>query len=120
MEWNRSLRCQELAKTAGRQRGTPNRATYELAAKLDKLGCDTILGIAEIAMSPETTSELRVRCNAELAHYVHAKRKAVEIRPEDDHENPRDHRTHWCLDFLGHRCTRAGDAHTFIPSAGMY
>jgi len=86
VEWNRSLRCQELAKTAGRQRGTPNRATYELAAKLDKLGCDPILGIAEIAVSPETPPDLTVRCYAELAQYVHAKRKAVEIRPGDDHE----------------------------------
>ena len=66
-----------LAKTGGRQRGTPNRKTHELVEKLDKLECDPIAGIAQIAMAPETAPELRVRCYAEMAQYVHAKRKAV-------------------------------------------
>jgi hypothetical protein len=75
-----------LPKTGGRAIGTPNRKTLEVTAKLDGLGCDRILGLAEIAMSPETAPELRVRCYSELAGYVHAKRRAVEIASEDDHE----------------------------------
>ncbi len=67
-----------IAKTGGRQRGTPNRKTHELAEKLEKLGCDPIAGLAQIAMAPDTAPELKVRCYAELAQYLHAKRKAVE------------------------------------------
>jgi hypothetical protein len=75
-----------LPKTGGRQRGTPNRKTDELAAKLAKLGCDPIEGLARIAMAAETVPELKVRCYAELAGYIHAKRKAVELRPDEDNE----------------------------------
>ena len=75
-----------LPKTGGRALGTPNRKTLEVTAKLDKLGCDPIVGLPEIAMNPETSPELRVRCYAELAGYVHAKRQAVEIASEDDRE----------------------------------
>jgi len=48
------------------------------------LGCDPIAGLAGIAMAPETAPELKVRCYAELAQYVHAKRKAVELGPDRD------------------------------------
>lgn len=75
-----------LPKTGGRQPGTPNRKTHELAEKLDKLGCDPIEGLALIAIDKETAPELRVRCYAELAQYVYAKRKAVEHLSEDDRE----------------------------------
>ena len=68
-----------LPKTGGRQRGTPNRKTHELAEKLEALGCDPIEGMARIAMAAETAPELKVRCYAELAQYIHAKRKAVEF-----------------------------------------
>jgi hypothetical protein len=67
-----------LAKTGGRQRGTPNRKTHELAKKLEGLACDPIEGLAKIAMDAETAPELKVRCYTELAQYVHAKLKAVE------------------------------------------
>lgn len=75
-----------LPKTGGRVRGTPNRKTCELAAKLDSLGCDPILGLARIAMNEATAPELKVRCYAELAQYVYAKRKAVEHLTEDERE----------------------------------
>src|ERR1700722_5906343 len=52
-----------LAKTGGRQRGTPNRKTHELAEKLEGLGCDPIEGLAKIAMDAETAPELKVRCS---------------------------------------------------------
>ena len=75
-----------LPKTGGRQPGTPNRKTHELAEKLDKLGCDPIEGLALIAIDQETAPELKVRCYAELAQYVYAKRKAVEHLTEDERD----------------------------------
>ena len=74
------------AKTGGRQRGTPNRKTHELAEKLEQLGCDPIEGLARTAMAPEPPPELKVRCYAELAQYVYAKRKAMELGPGKDGE----------------------------------
>lgn len=37
-------------KTGGRQKGTPNKATKEVIAKLEEMGCDPIEGMARIAM----------------------------------------------------------------------
>ena len=85
-----SLKCHVLTKglpkTGGRARGTPNRKTHEIAAKLDKLGCDPIEGLARIAMDAATAPELKVRCFAELAGYIWAKRRAVELASEEDRE----------------------------------
>jgi hypothetical protein len=75
-----------LPKTGGRMSGTPNRKTHELTEKLAKLGCDPIEGLARIAMADETAPELKVRCYAELAQYVHPKRKAMELGPGKDGE----------------------------------
>ena len=65
-------------KTGGRQKGTPNRATQEIEAQLEALGCDPIAGMAKIAMSEESPPELRGRMYSELASYVFPKRKAIE------------------------------------------
>ncbi|MFN0318448.1 MAG: hypothetical protein ACKVQA_25765 [Burkholderiales bacterium] len=65
-------------KTGGRQKGTPNRRTMELAERLDLLGCDPLEGMARIAMDSETPPELRGRMYAELAQYVYPKRRAVD------------------------------------------
>ena len=70
-----------LPKTGGRKSGTPNKRTLDLAQKLEALGCDPIEGLARIAMEPTTAPELKVRCYAELAQYVHAKRKAIALEP---------------------------------------
>jgi hypothetical protein len=75
-----------LAKTGGRQPGTPNKKTHELVVKLERLGCDPIAGLAQFAMDSETSRELRVRCYTELAQYVHPKRKAMELGPGKDGE----------------------------------
>ena len=75
-----------LAKTGGRQRGTPNKKTHELVVKLEQLGCDPIAGLAQFAMDSETSRELRVRCYAELAQYVHPKRKAMDLGSGKDGE----------------------------------
>jgi hypothetical protein len=66
--------------------GTPNKKTHELIQKLEELGCDPIGGLAGIAMDTKTAPELRVRCYAELAQYVHPKRKAVDLGVGKDGE----------------------------------
>jgi hypothetical protein len=75
-----------LPKTGGRRLGTPNKRTDELAAKLLELGCDPIEGLARIALADETPLELKVRCNSELAQYVHPKRKSADLGSAKDSE----------------------------------
>jgi len=70
-------------KTGGRTLGTPNKSTYEIVAVLEQLGCDPIAGMARIAMNPRNKPELRGRMFAELATYVHPRRKAIEDSPPD-------------------------------------
>lgn len=69
-------------KTGGRAKGTPNKATAEVAARLAELGCDPIEGMARIAMDIAAPIELRGRMYSELAQYVAPKRKAVEVSGE--------------------------------------
>jgi len=66
-------------KTGGRQRGTPNRRTAEVAARLEELGCDPVEGMARIALDVSNPPELRGRMFAELAQYVAAKRRAIDL-----------------------------------------
>jgi hypothetical protein len=66
-------------KTGGRQQGTPNKRTQEVSERLAELGCDPIEGMALIAMDESNSPELRGRMFAELAAYVAAKRRAVEV-----------------------------------------
>lgn len=70
-------------KTGGRQAGTPNKRTVELAERLTALGCDPIEGMALIAMNEANPPELRGRMFAELAGYLFPKRKAVESNLDD-------------------------------------
>ncbi len=70
-------------KTGGRQKGTPNKRTTEVAELLSALNCDPIQGMAEIAMDPDNSAELRGRMFAELAGYLFPKRKATEIKIDD-------------------------------------
>ncbi len=65
-------------KTGGREAGTPNRKTKEVADLLSSLGHNPIEAMVRIARNPKASLELRGRMNAELAHYVYPKRKAVE------------------------------------------
>jgi hypothetical protein len=71
-------------RRGGRQRGTPNRASTEISEKLAALGCDPIAGMAQLAMDPSNSPELRARMYAELAPYVFPKRKAIEHSAADD------------------------------------
>ena len=69
-------------KTGGRQKGSLNRATADVQARLAALKCDPIQGMAELALDPGNPPELRGRMFAELAQYIAPKRKAVEIGVE--------------------------------------
>jgi hypothetical protein len=73
-------------KTGGRKAGTPNRKTREISELLESLGHNPIEAMVRIATDPEASLELRGRMNAELAHYVYPKRKAVEVA--GDQANP--------------------------------
>ena len=66
-------------KTGGRRKGTPNKRTQQVAELLLELDCDPIRGMAEIAANKRHPIELRAKMYAELAHYVHPKRKAVDV-----------------------------------------
>lgn len=66
-------------KTGGRQKGTPNKRSLDVAEKLAALGCDPISGMAMIAMSQENEISLRARMFIELAQYIHPKRKALDV-----------------------------------------
>jgi len=70
-------------KTGGRVPGTPNKRTSEITQKLKELGCDPIEGMARIAMDKSNPIELQAKMLAELAPYIYAKRKAVEITGND-------------------------------------
>jgi len=71
-------------KTGGRLKGTPNKLTRDVAECLASLACDPITGMAQIAKNPKNTPELRLRAYAELAAYCYPKRKAVEIRADEN------------------------------------
>ncbi len=64
---------------AGRRKGVPNKVQQTIEQKLLTMGCDPIIGMAELALDPKSSRELRGRIFAELAEYVHSKRKAVEL-----------------------------------------
>mgnify|MGYP001451885499 CR=1 FL=1 len=70
-------------KTGGRSIGTPNKRTAEVAEKLAALGCDPIMGMAQLALDVTVTPELRGRLLAELAGYLHPKRRAVEVKNDE-------------------------------------
>jgi len=70
-------------KTGGRVKGTPNKATKEIAELLAALDCEPVAGMVAIAMDEGNSVELRGRMFAELANYVHAKKRATEIKADD-------------------------------------
>ena len=74
----------------GRQKGTPNRKTQEVAEKLQALGCDPIEGMARLAMDPTVDVAIRAQMLKELAQYLYPKRKALEVSGDPD--TPLQHR----------------------------
>ena len=71
-------------RRGGRQKGTPNKRTLDVADRLKTLGCDPIEGMALIAMDESNTPELRGKMFSELAQYIAPKRKAVEHSTDPD------------------------------------
>ena len=65
-------------KTGGRKLGTPNRTTSDLreriAQELGESWCP-VLAMAVLGESKDLPVELRLRCLAEVAPYLHARRK---------------------------------------------
>jgi hypothetical protein len=66
-------------KTGGRQKGTPNKRTQELAERMDELGCDPAAALIGIAQDPDTSRELRARIFGDLLPFLYPRRKAVEL-----------------------------------------
>jgi hypothetical protein len=68
-------------KTGGRQKGTKNKATEGVEAKLKDLKCDPIEGMANIARQAMDQGDMPLagQMYKELAQYVAPKRKAMEL-----------------------------------------
>lgn len=97
-------------RRGGRKKGTPNKPCHDIADKLQRLGCDPIEGMARIALGDvdcpfcqaagmvadapcamcfgtgkePIKADLRGKMFAELAQYIHPKRKAVEVTGPDN------------------------------------
>jgi len=75
-------------KTGGREKGTPNKRTVELAERLEALDCDPVARLANLANDPDLDPAIRARCCIELMAYLYPKRKAIEFteieQPEPD------------------------------------
>tara|TARA_R100000234_G_scaffold119919_1_gene104335 strand:+ start:437 stop:745 length:309 start_codon:yes stop_codon:yes gene_type:complete len=71
-------------KGAGRPKGSLGDKSLAVQALLEKVGCNPIEALANIAMDNSNTPELRFQANKELAQYVAPKRRAVELDAEVD------------------------------------
>lgn len=71
-------------KYGGRTKGTPNKKTTDVADKLNAIGCDPILGMAEIAAEARASGNLELAGSMykELAQYIAPKRKAIEVQAD--------------------------------------
>jgi hypothetical protein len=70
---------------AGRPKGSRNKGTDLLEDRLNRLGCDPLRAMAELAMDPTVPVAVRAKLYAELASFLYPKRKAVDtgLSPED-------------------------------------
>ena len=70
-----------LAKTGGRQKGTPNKRTLGLEAALQNAGIDVVAELAAAlgGMGPDA----RARVLVDLLSYLYPKRKASEIQTDN-------------------------------------
>lgn len=64
-------------RRGGRQKGTPNKLSQDIAAKLKRLGCDPITRMAKLAQTTPDEA-IQARLYTELAKYVYPQRKAVD------------------------------------------
>ena len=83
------LRPPRRKKTGGRKAGTRNKSTQSVAEKLDAMGCDPLVGLANIAMDPETPIEVRVKAFSEIAKYRYPRPKPLDDRDADNQAGDR-------------------------------
>lgn len=76
------------SKTGGRVKGTPNKRTQDLIDLIEREcpGYDPIVAMAKIANDEAQDYNIRVQCHKEVAQYIHAKRKAIEVNGGEDSE----------------------------------
>ena len=71
-------------RRGGRARGTPNKRTLFLEERLEELNCDPIGYMAKVMMDEEAHPQVRFCAAKELAQYIAAKRKAIEVTGLED------------------------------------
>lgn len=71
-------------RRGGREKGTPNKDKKALQDKIqaEYPGYDPVLSMVAISQSPDTPLDMKITCHKEVAKYIHAQRKAVEIANE--------------------------------------
>lgn len=76
---------QKKERGRGRPVGSPNRRSYDVAARLAELGCDPLESMARLAKESEASGDMALAGSMykELAQYVAPKRKAVEVTGEN-------------------------------------
>ena len=69
-------------KTGGRQKGTPNKSTQAIQDLINSKypDYDPIMQMVEVANDKEQELSVRLKCAMEVAPYLHAKRKAVDLQ----------------------------------------
>ena len=80
----------EHKKTGGRKRGVPNKRTIAKILGIEeycrKKKYDPLHAMIDIALDANTDPAIRLSCHKEVAQYIYAKRKAVELSAgPDDH-----------------------------------
>ena len=68
-------------RRGGRAKGTPNKLSQDISAKLLRLKCDPLTGMVKLIHDKDTDASIKARLYIELAQYVYPKRKALD--PED-------------------------------------
>ena len=77
----------EHKKTGGRKRGVPNKRTTAKLLGIEEY-CrqkkyDPLHAMIDIALDANTDPAIRLSCHKEVAQYIYAKRKAVELSGKD-------------------------------------
>ena len=70
----------------GRKKGTPNKSTKALQDLINAKypNYDPIMQMVEVANDQTQELSVRLKCAMEVAPYIHAKRKAIEVEGEVD------------------------------------
>ncbi len=74
-----------LPPSGGRSPGSVNKITADIQHRLAEMKCDPIVGMARIAMNHRNEINLRFHAYAQLAKYIYAQRRSIEILPGKQH-----------------------------------